>query len=107
MEGLVVSCQRTVLRERNVAELALEGPEVDVPLVMHDQIRALVVCFMAYRAIRADKLALKVRRAGSRTLILDPDLSVGILGKNFHACIVSAFRNGRLVYGRWRAPWAT
>ena len=95
-----------MLRERNVAELAPEWPQVDVPLVMHDQIRALVVCFMAYRAIRADKLALKVCFADSRTLILDPDLSVGILGQNFQACIVSAFRNGRLVYGRWRAPWA-
>ena len=104
-----MSCQRTVLRERNVAELAPEAPQVDVPLVMHDQICALVECFMALRAIRANKLALKVRHAESRTLILDPDLLVGILGQNFKACIVSTFRNDRLAYayGHWRAPWAT
>ena len=87
--------------------MALKGPQVDVPLVVQDQIRALVVRFMALRAIRADKLALKVRRAESRTLILDLDLLVGILGQNFQACIVSTFRNGRLVNSRWRAPWAT
>ena len=87
--------------------MALKGPQVDVPLVVHDQIRALVVRFMALRAIRADKLALKVRRAECCSLILDPDLLVGILGQNFQACIVSTFRNGRLVNSRWRAPWAT
>ena len=84
--------------------MALKGPQVDVPLVVQDQIRALVVRFMALRAIRADKIALKVCRAESRTLILYPDLPVGILGQNFQACIVSTFRNGRLVYSHWCAP---
>ena len=100
VERLVVPCQRTVLRERNIAGVTLERPQVDVPLVVHDQIRALLVLFMALCAIRVNKAALKARRADSGTLILGPYLSIGILWQNFQACIVYTLRNWRLLNNR-------
>ena len=106
MEGLVVSCERTVLSERKVANLTPKGPHSDVPLVVYDQVRALVEGFATLSAIRADKQALKVRLVASSTRGIDLDLLIGMLGQNSKASIVLTFRNGRSIFNRWCAPSA-
>ena len=106
MEGLVVSCQRAVLSERKVADLAPKGPHSDVPLVVYDQVRALVEGFVTHSVFRVDKQALKVRLVASSTRGIDLDLLIGMLGQNSKASIVLTFRNGRSIFSRWRAPSA-
>ena len=55
MNGAIVPGERARLREGRLAEVAREGPKVDVPPVVHDQ-----TCALHKDAVAARMLANKV-----------------------------------------------
>ena len=80
MNRPIVSCQRARLGEPDAAHSAREGLQVDVPLVVEDQTCALRERLVADSAVQVDEVALEMRLTGASALNRDLDLLVGVPG---------------------------
>ena len=101
MNGSLVSGQSTGLGEPDTTNFALKRLQVDVPLVVEYEARALRERLAAGLAAFVDKQAFEMRLGDARALDRDLKLLVRVAGKHFEPSIVRPARNGRLFRRAW------
>lgn len=99
--GSLVSGQSTGLSEHDTTNITLKRLQVDVPLIVEYEARALRERLAAVFAAFVDKPAFEMRLGEARALDRNLDLLVSVVGQHFEPCVVWPARNGRLFRHAW------